>query len=66
MGKLAGLHAEGVTDLHSYGVGYKDGLEYAIKALLKGLSNEKMRVGDAGIALALISLELQQEMTKND
>ena len=64
MGKLAGLHAEGVTDLQSYGVGYKDGLEYAIKVLLKGLTNDQMRVGDAGIAMAMLSLELQQELDK--
>ena len=65
MGKLGGLHAEGVTDLHSYGVGYKDGLEYAIKVLLKGLTNDQMRAGDAGIALAMTALELQQEMKKD-
>jgi hypothetical protein len=64
MGKLSGLNAEGVTDLHSYGVGYKDGLEYAIQVLLKGLTNDQMRVGDAGIAIAMLSLELQQELNK--
>lgn len=64
MAKMAGLHAEGVTDLHSYGVGYKDGIEYAIKVLLKGLTNNSLRVGDTGIAIAMLSLELQEELNK--
>jgi len=33
MAKMAGLHAEGVSDLHSYAVGFRDGHEHALETV---------------------------------
>ena len=39
MAKMAGLHAEGVTDMHSYDVGVQDGYEVGLN---EGIVKEKV------------------------
>ena len=39
MSKLSDLHAEGVTDLHAYNVGFEDGKRETEERIIKLISN---------------------------
>ena len=45
MAKMAGIHAQNVTNLHDYDKGFKDGMDYAIKQLASREAEPYLGVG---------------------
>jgi hypothetical protein len=66
MSKMAQLHADGVTDLHSYAEGYKQHIQDTIEMLTRMSKQEHANLVPSRVLLNLLIAGMKEDLEATD